>query len=55
MSTALSMLLGVIPGTDTPDTARRYLRAFVLPSILVDPPTPEPVFPAADRRPDDAE
>lgn len=55
VSTALSMLLGVIPGTDTPDTARRYLRTFVLPSILVDPPAPESVFPTAARRPTDPE
>ncbi len=44
VSTALSMLLGVIPGTDSPDIARRYLRTFVLPAILVDPPAAEPVF-----------
>ena len=44
VSTALSMLLGVIPGTDSPDIARRYLRTFVLPAILVDPPDAEPVF-----------
>ena len=51
VSTALSMLLGVIPGTDSPDTARRYLRTFVLPAILVDPPAAEPVFAPSDPPP----
>jgi len=55
VSTALSMLLGVIPGADDPDIARRYLRTFVLPSILVHPPAAEPVFRAATRLPADAE
>lgn len=44
VSTAITMLLGVIPGIDQPDTARRYVRTFVLPAILTDPPAPQPVF-----------
>ncbi|MCV7368954.1 TetR family transcriptional regulator [Mycolicibacterium duvalii] len=44
ITTALTMLLGIIPGSDTPDTARRYLQTFVLPAILADPPPPRPVF-----------
>ncbi|MFN8229212.1 MAG: TetR/AcrR family transcriptional regulator [Mycobacterium sp.] len=48
VSTALSMLLGVIPGIDTPDVARRYLRTFVLPAILIDPPNAELVFTPPD-------
>ena len=44
ISTAITMLLGVIPGIDQPDTARRYVRTFVLPAILTDPPPPQPVF-----------
>lgn len=44
ITTALSLLLGVIPGADDPQTARRYLRTFVLPAILADPPQPQPVF-----------
>lgn len=44
ITTAITMLLGVIPGIDRPDTARRYVQTFVLPAILVDPPAPQPVF-----------
>jgi len=44
MTTALTLLLGVIPGADNPDTARRYLQTFVLPAILASPPDPTPVF-----------
>ncbi|AFM15108.1 transcriptional regulator [Mycolicibacterium chubuense NBB4] len=44
ISTAITMLLGVIPDIDKPDTARRYIQTFVLPAILVDPPPPRPVF-----------
>ncbi|MEZ0340461.1 TetR family transcriptional regulator [Mycobacterium sp. pV006] len=44
ITTGLTMLLGIIPGSDHPDTARRYLRTFVLPAILADPPPPCPVF-----------
>lgn len=43
-STAITMLLGVIPGIDKVDTARRYVETFVLPAILEEPPEPRPVF-----------
>jgi AcrR family transcriptional regulator len=44
ISTSISMLLGVIPGTEDPDTARRYIDAFVLPAIAARPPKPGAVF-----------
>jgi len=44
ISTSISMLLGVIPGTEDPETARRYIDTFVLPAIVSRPPTPRPVF-----------
>ncbi|MGP4055201.1 helix-turn-helix domain-containing protein [Mycobacterium sp. 4D054] len=49
ITTALTMLLGVIPGLDDPQTARRYVRTFVLPAILADPPAPDEVFSALTR------
>ena len=44
VTTSLSMLLGVIPGIDDPETARRYVQTFVLPAILAEPPAPREVF-----------
>ncbi|MGU3501785.1 TetR/AcrR family transcriptional regulator [Mycobacterium sp. C31M] len=44
ISTAVALLLGVVPGTDDPDTARRYIETFFLPAILAAPPGPRPVF-----------
>ncbi|MFD6197726.1 helix-turn-helix domain-containing protein [Mycobacteriaceae bacterium NPDC060252] len=44
LSVALSLLLGLIPGTDNPEQVRRYVRAFVLPALLANPPEPEAVF-----------
>ncbi len=44
ISTALAMLLSVIPDIDEPQTARRYIETFVLPAILADPPPPRAVF-----------
>lgn len=44
ISTSISMLLGVIPGTEDPDTVRRYIDVFVLPAIVAHPPHPRPVF-----------
>lgn len=41
---ALGLLLGLIPGVDDPDQVKRYVRTFVLPSLLSNPPAPEPVF-----------
>ncbi|WP_374158187.1 TetR/AcrR family transcriptional regulator [Mycobacterium sp. G7A2] len=43
-STAITMLLGVVPDIDKVDTARRYVETFVLPAILEHPPAPRPVF-----------
>jgi AcrR family transcriptional regulator len=45
ISTSISMLLGVIPGSEEPETARRYIDVFVLPAILKHPPRPRSVFP----------
>lgn len=45
ITTALSLLLGIIPGTENADVARRYIEAFILPAIVRDPPQPRPVFP----------
>ena len=44
VSTAVALLLGVIPGSAHPDTARRYIETFVLPAIFVQPPQPQPVY-----------
>lgn len=44
MTTSLTLLLGIVPGSDAPDTARRYLQTFVVPAIFADPPAPGPVF-----------
>jgi AcrR family transcriptional regulator len=45
ISTSISMLLGVVPGTDDPETVRRYVDVFVLPALLKHPPKPRAVFP----------
>jgi hypothetical protein len=45
ISTSISMLLGVIPGTENPETVRRYIDVFVLPAVVAHPPHPRPVFP----------
>jgi AcrR family transcriptional regulator len=50
ISTALSLLLGIIPGTENVDVARRYIEAFVLPAIVREPPRPRPVFPRGAAR-----
>jgi AcrR family transcriptional regulator len=44
ISTSISMLLGVIPGSDDPETVRRYVDVFVLPAIVARPPKPRDVF-----------
>lgn len=44
LSVALSLLLGLIPGADNPEQVRRYVRVFVLPTLLANPPAPEAVF-----------
>lgn len=45
ISTALSLLLDVVPGSDDPAVARRYLETFVLPAIVDKPPPVTRVFP----------
>jgi hypothetical protein len=44
ISTSISMMLGVIPGTEDPEIARRYIDVFVLPAVAAHPPTPRAVF-----------
>lgn len=41
---ALGLLLGLIPGADDADQVKRYVKTFVLPALLKNPPAPEPVF-----------
>jgi AcrR family transcriptional regulator len=49
ISTSISMLLGLIPGTDDPEIARKYIDVFVLPAIVARPPKPRAVFPNATK------
>lgn len=44
LSVALGLLLGLIPGVDDADQVRRYVRVFVLPALVADPPPPARVF-----------
>lgn len=44
LSTALGLLLGLIPGAQDADQVRRYVRVFVLPALLADPPPAGLVF-----------
>lgn len=44
MTTALTLLVGIVPGSEAPDTARRYLKTFVVPAIFAHPPPPDLVF-----------
>ncbi|OHV05670.1 TetR/AcrR family transcriptional regulator [Mycobacterium talmoniae] len=44
LSVALGLLLGLIPGVDDADQVRRYVRVFVLPALVADPPPAAPVF-----------
>ena len=45
LGVALALLMDVIPGSDDPETVRRYIRTFVLPAVLYSPPEAAPVFP----------
>ncbi|MCT7361499.1 TetR family transcriptional regulator [Mycolicibacterium llatzerense] len=45
ISTALSLLLDVVPGSSDPTVAKRYLETFVLPAIVDKPPPVTRVFP----------
>lgn len=44
LGVALSLLMDAIPGTDDAAQVRRYVRVFVLPALLAEPPAAEPVF-----------
>ncbi|MGX9789401.1 TetR/AcrR family transcriptional regulator [Mycobacterium sp. MMS18-G62] len=44
ISTNITMLLGVIPDIEDPQTARRYIDVFVLPALVAHPPPPRAVF-----------
>jgi AcrR family transcriptional regulator len=44
ITTALGLLLGIVPGVSDPVVARAYLRTFVLPAIIDNPPQPSRVF-----------
>jgi len=44
LSTALTLLMNVIPGSDDTDVVRRFIHTFVLPAIVRRPPEPGPVF-----------
>lgn len=46
LSAALGLLLGLIPGVQDAEQVRRYVRVFVLPALLADPPPAGPVFTA---------
>jgi AcrR family transcriptional regulator len=50
IATSMSMLLGVVPGTESPEIARRYIETFVLPAFVANPPAPRAVFPDADEK-----
>jgi AcrR family transcriptional regulator len=50
IATALSLLLGIIPGSENADVTRRYIEVFVLPAIVRDPPQPRAVFPRQMKR-----
>jgi AcrR family transcriptional regulator len=47
VATALSLLLGIVPGSENADVARHYIEVFVLPAIIKAPPRPRAVFPRA--------
>lgn len=48
ISTNIAMLMGVVPGIEDADTARRYIDVFVLPALAAHPPPPRAVFPDSD-------
>lgn len=48
LSVALGLLLGLIPGIHDADQVRRYVRVFVLPALVADPPPAGPVFAPLD-------
>lgn len=48
IATSMSLLLGVVPGSDDPETARRYINVFFLPAVAAQFPPAHPVFTADD-------
>lgn len=44
IATSMSLLLGVVPGSEDPDTTRRYIAVFVLPAIAAEVAPATPVF-----------
>ncbi|MEN4479484.1 TetR/AcrR family transcriptional regulator [Mycolicibacterium cosmeticum] len=44
ISATLGILAGLVPGARDPEQIRRYVRVFVLPAVLAEPPPVEPVF-----------
>ncbi len=48
IATSMSLLLGVIPGSEDPATTRRYLDVFFLPAVAVQFPPASPVFTAGE-------
>ncbi|UMB69582.1 TetR/AcrR family transcriptional regulator [Mycobacterium paraterrae] len=44
-TTALSLLLGIVPDSENADVARDYIETFILPAFINDPPQPRVVFP----------
>lgn len=44
ITATMSILSGLVPGVEDEQQLRRYVRVFVLPSILAEPPPGEPVF-----------
>ncbi|WP_395310311.1 helix-turn-helix domain-containing protein [Mycobacterium sp. AMU20-3851] len=44
----IAMLLGLVPGAEDPDIARRYIEVFVLPAITANPGPARAVFPDED-------
>jgi AcrR family transcriptional regulator len=44
ISTALSMLLSVVPESSDPEVARRYVQTFILPAIVNNPPAATQVY-----------
>lgn len=45
IATALSLLIGIVPGSENAEVARHYIEVFILPAIAKDPPRPRVVFP----------
>ncbi|TDZ53171.1 hypothetical protein CCUG63697_00325 [Mycobacteroides franklinii] len=44
IATSMSLLLGIVPGSEDPETARRYIEVFFLPAVAARFPPARPVF-----------